>query len=101
MEQNKKNEIKHKPKESDLPSEERGARKKRRNRFVDNCKNFWDKSRVGGYGEGKPLICDVCKKQVHKVRCGVIEGKIISICDNCEMPKELKDIKGTSNVVIH
>jgi len=88
----------------DLPTLSRKDRKKKRNRFVDNCKNFWDKSRVSGYGKGKPLICDICKKRVYKLKTVILEGNSISVCDKCEMPKKMEDLlkrKGTSNVVIH
>ena len=43
---------------------------------------------VGGFGPGKPLICDICKKRVYSLKGIIYKGELINICSNCKFIPE-------------
>jgi len=43
---------------------------------------------IGGFGPGKPLICDICKKRVTKLTTFYHDNKIINKCEDCEIIPE-------------
>lgn len=60
----------------------RKERRKKFNRWIsksmlNDCPGF---GKVRGFGERKPLICDICGKQVSKIKMGE-DG--VSQCSNC------------------
>ncbi len=41
-------------------------------------------AQIHGIGEGKPLICDICNKIVHKIKISFEGGNKISRCEDCQ-----------------
>jgi len=40
--------------------------------------------KISGIGEGKPNICDICKREVVKTISEVIDNKLITRCVKCK-----------------
>ena len=65
----------------------KAQRRKRLDKFKDTAHKCFGKTSVTGWGDGKPLICDICKKKVYKIKVAIIKGFMYSICDNCSEPE--------------
>lgn len=62
--------------------------KKWAKKYFKSGSNMIPPDLVGGFGKGKPLICDICKERVYKLISFVYNNKLINKCENCEfIPK--------------
>lgn len=77
------------------PTEEKIKYAKERGRKNKDGKHYkWTKHRdqfcSAGLGPGKPLICDLCKKRVSRIKITIKKGVSIAHCKHCKHCKPLK-----------
>ncbi len=67
------------------------TKRERRKKFKiikDTLHSACGKKTYSGIGDKKPLICDICKKRVFKLKTEIINTKLINHCENCEIERK-------------
>lgn len=70
------------------------VRRKKLARIKDSLHRGLGKKVFGGYGEGKSLICDICKEIIYSCTSEIIKGKIINYCSKDKCREEVSKLKG-------
>jgi hypothetical protein len=86
--------IKKKTEQATNPSDmSKRIRRKKLAHIKDTLHRGCGKKVFGGYGEGKSLICDICKEVIYSCTSEIIKGKIVNYCSKNSCREEVEKLK--------
>jgi hypothetical protein len=87
--------IKKKTEQATNPSDmSKRVRRKKLAHIKDTLHKGLGKKVFGGYGEGKSLICDICKEVIYSCTSEIVKGKLINYCSKDKCKEEVSKLKG-------